>query len=144
VSYQQNCEFTITLGDSGVISFSEFAEGYNFHLSTSAKLTINEFENNRIFIQNMSEVGELAYNKTYHNENISAVSISATLSDAYLKSELNQNRTYTNDDFQMVAGEWNGMQGFWLNIPAAVPEPAEWAMILGGIALAFAMYRRRK
>jgi hypothetical protein len=61
-----------------------------------------------------------------------------------LKSELNENRAYTNDDFQMVAGEWNGMQGFWLNIPAAVPEPAEWAMILGGLALAFAMYRRRK
>ena len=27
---------------------------------------------------------------------------------------------------------------------AAVPEPAEWAMIFGGIALAVAVYRRRK
>jgi len=33
--------------------------------------------------------------------------------------------------------------GYWLNF-AAVPEPAEWAMILGSLALGFAMYRRRK
>ena len=31
----------------------------------------------------------------------------------------------------------------WLTL-AAVPEPAEWAMIFGGIALALAIYRRRK
>ena len=33
--------------------------------------------------------------------------------------------------------------GYWLNF-AAVPEPAEWAMILGSLALGFAVYRRRK
>ena len=42
-------------------------------------------------------------------------------------------------DFQWVATDG----GYWLNF-AAVPEPAEWAMILGGFALAFAIYRRRK
>ena len=31
-----------------------------------------------------------------------------------------------------------------LNINVNVPEPAEWAMILGAIAIAFAAYRRRK
>ena len=29
-------------------------------------------------------------------------------------------------------------------LPSAVPEPAEWAMIFGGIALGLAVYRRRK
>jgi hypothetical protein len=29
-------------------------------------------------------------------------------------------------------------------LPSAVPEPAEWAMILGGIALGLAVYRKRK
>ena len=140
VSYQKDCDFTITLGDSGVVSFTQFAQGYLFEETSYAKLFINEFENNRIFIQNMEDVGAMVGTKKPGF----TVSISATLSDAYLKSELNENRTYTNDDFQMVAGEWNGMQGYWLNIPAAVPEPAEWAMIFGGIALAFAMYRRRK
>ncbi|MBQ2722326.1 MAG: PEP-CTERM sorting domain-containing protein, partial [Opitutales bacterium] len=33
--------------------------------------------------------------------------------------------------------------GYWLS-NIAVPEPAEWAMIFGGIALALAIYRRRK
>ena len=32
----------------------------------------------------------------------------------------------------------------YLSLLQAVPEPAEWAMIFGGIALAFAIYRRRK
>ena len=31
----------------------------------------------------------------------------------------------------------------WITL-VAVPEPAEWAMILGSLALGFAMYRRRK
>jgi hypothetical protein len=38
-----------------------------------------------------------------------------------------------------VANVW------WLSaIAPTVPEPAEWAMILGGLALGFAIYRRRK
>ena len=32
----------------------------------------------------------------------------------------------------------------WLTALTAVPEPAEWAMIFGGLTLAFAIYRRRK
>ena len=32
----------------------------------------------------------------------------------------------------------------WLVTMASVPEPAEWAMILGGLALGLAIYRRRK
>ena len=33
--------------------------------------------------------------------------------------------------------------GFYINT-VAVPEPAEWAMIFGAIALGFVAYRRRK
>ena len=33
---------------------------------------------------------------------------------------------------------------WWLSANPAVPEPAEWAMIFGGIALGLAIYRRRK
>ena len=32
----------------------------------------------------------------------------------------------------------------YLRIGVAVPEPAEWAMVFGGIALGLAIYRRRK
>ena len=34
--------------------------------------------------------------------------------------------------------------GYFLASATAVPEPAEWAMIFGAIALGFAIYRRRK
>ena len=44
------------------------------------------------------------------------------------------------DQLFWVKGE-NGY--YWLSA-VAVPEPAEWAMILGGLALALAIYRRRK
>ncbi|MBO5254344.1 MAG: PEP-CTERM sorting domain-containing protein, partial [Opitutales bacterium] len=43
-------------------------------------------------------------------------------------------------DVKAVNGEANA---FWVNT-VAVPEPAEWAMIFGAIALGFVAYRRRK
>jgi hypothetical protein len=48
--------------------------------------------------------------------------------------------TETAIDYQWVATDG----GYWLNFATAVPEPAEWAMILGAIALGLAVYRRRK
>ena len=49
----------------------------------------------------------------------------------------------TGAELEFVAGTYNSTKGFWLNA-VAVPEPAEWAMIFGGIALGLAIYRRRK
>ena len=137
VSYQQNCELILTLGDTGVISFTEFQQGYAFENASYARLTINEFENNRVFIENMAEVGDVIGTKS----NLK-LAITATLSDNLAKYY--DDVTYTNVDFEMVAGEHNGVSGYWLNISAIVPEPAEWAAIFGAVALAFAMYRRRK
>ena len=145
VSYQKDCELVLTLGNTGVISFKQFAEGYAFNKASYAKLTINEFENNRIFIQNMATVGDLVdlpVTNEYHNPNLPTVQITATLSKDL--ADLYDQKTYTNEDFAMVLGEYNGMEGYWLNITAVVPEPAEWAAIFGAIALGFAMYRRRK
>ncbi|MBP3357464.1 MAG: hypothetical protein J6K91_01015 [Opitutales bacterium] len=44
-------------------------------------------------------------------------------------------------DFNFVKGTYDGKAGFWM---VAVPEPAEWAVIFGAIALGLAIYRRRK
>jgi hypothetical protein len=46
--------------------------------------------------------------------------------------------------YEFTESQWigNATDGFILTV--AVPEPAEWAMIFGGIALALAIYRRRK
>ena len=44
-------------------------------------------------------------------------------------------------DFNFVKGTYDGKAGFWM---VAVPEPAEWAVIFGAIALGLAIYRKRK
>ena len=52
---------------------------------------------------------------------------------------------YDKDKNLLDANSWYiDSNGFLANYALAVPEPAEWAMILGGLALAFAIYRRRK
>ncbi|MBO5254406.1 MAG: hypothetical protein J6B07_01115 [Opitutales bacterium] len=45
--------------------------------------------------------------------------------------------------WEWVEKQINGRDGFLFTIPQ-VPEPAEWAMIFGAIALGFVAYRRRK
>ena len=69
-----------------------------------------------------------------------------------------ENRIYVGDSstaeelqfIKLYAGEDKGtflgtamVNNGWLTL-AAVPEPAEWAMIFGALALALAIYRRRK
>ncbi|MBE6411322.1 MAG: hypothetical protein E7036_02070 [Opitutales bacterium] len=47
---------------------------------------------------------------------------------------------------KVIAGDWSLKDGFLSHsaFATAVPEPAEWAMIFGMLALGLAMYRRRK
>ena len=46
---------------------------------------------------------------------------------------------------KLLEGLWSvDANGYLFNSALAVPEPAEWAMIFGGIALGLAIYRRRK
>lgn len=54
--------------------------------------------------------------------------------------------TATNGDISSANGEWYVANGFLNNTAfgASVPEPAEWAMILGSLALGLAIYKRRK
>ena len=52
---------------------------------------------------------------------------------------------YDKNNNLLDANSWYiDSNGFLANYALAVPEPAEWAMILGGLALALAVYRRRK
>ena len=52
---------------------------------------------------------------------------------------------YDKDKNLLDANSWYiDSNGFLANYALAVPEPAEWAMILGGLALVLAVYRRRK
>ena len=79
-----------------------------------ADINIFNFDENRIYVGTSSTAEELQFIKLYAGED----------KDSFLGTAL------VNE---------NG----WLTL-VAVPEPAEWAMILGGIALGLAIYRRRK
>ena len=56
-----------------------------------------------------------------------------------LTFKLNDTEMILGTDYMVKATEG----GFYINT-VAVPEPAEWAMIFGAIALVFVAYRRRK
>ena len=51
--------------------------------------------------------------------------------------------TYGKNDLTLVKGTLDGKDVYYLNLKN-IPEPAEWAAIFGAIALALAVYRRRK
>jgi hypothetical protein len=82
--------------------------------SIHADINIFNFDENRVYVGTSSTAEELQFIKLYAGEG----------KDTFLGTALVNN---------------NG----WLTL-VAVPEPAEWAMIFGGIALALAIYRRRK
>ena len=88
--------------------------------SDSAKLTINieNFENERIFVKTEADTFKLNSNYTIKADKA--------------------------DELEFVAGTYGSSKGFWLNAVVAVPEPAEWAVIFGALALGLAVYRRRK
>ncbi len=95
-----------------------------------ARIKINDFQEFTIFFQNIGTEEQ---------------------QDAFL-SKLDVyvgEKKHTGDLFFLNAGQYTDLagtviDGFWLSTTAAVPEPAEWAAIFSGIALALAIYRRRK
>lgn len=89
----------------------------SFASANGGKIFINGFAEDRVFVANADQITDVN----------SIFFAYATAGDA--STQISQ--LYIN----------NG----WLSaIAPAVPEPAEWAMIFGGIALGLAIYRRRK
>ena len=112
---------TINMGSASDIylSFNDILLSY---VATTANIVFNDFNNNRIFFESMSE---------FHDY----VTISATSIDG---------KKLTKDDFRLVAGDFNGKTVYWLHSNLVVPEPAEWAAIFGAIALGLAAWKRRR
>ena len=112
-----NNSVDVVLDDSSTLFF----QGMSATAESGNYLNITNFEDNRIFFANKENA-----------ENW--LTISATTKDG---------KTYTLDNLEFEAGLYtDGTNGYWLNV--SVPEPAEWAMIFGAVALGFAIYRRRK
>ena len=91
----------------------------------------------------ISGVDPVFYVKDFKNGYLRASSIRTTGSGhvgetkLYIFNEASQ-------QYEFTESQWigNATDGFILTV--AVPEPAEWAMIFGALALGFAIYRRRK
>lgn len=89
--------------------------------SGDVKIMLNEFGKDSLFINSMtqSEIEDIAFYDSTGTE-----------------------RLIAGEDFNIVAGEYNGLSGYW--VANAIPEPAEWAAIFGACALLFCVVRRRK
>jgi len=111
---------TINLGEGAKLILTDFIsnggiDGYGA-LDANDNIVINNFAENTIGIKNH------------------------TASDDSLLSQISASGV---DQFYWVKD--NVANVWWLSAVApAVPEPAEWAMILGSLALGFTIYRRRK
>ena len=142
-------EFVIN-GESNAITININADNaFKLYFSNGNALTLN-FNNDATFVVAGITVYGCTPVVTINNfENDSMFFLDSVVygydSITDFKAIASTGEEYNKDDLKLVAGTYNGQAGYWLTVPAlAVPEPAEWAMILGGLALGFAIYRRRK
>ncbi len=110
-----NNSVDVVLDDSATLFF----QGMSATAESGNYLNITNFEDNRIFFANKENA-----------ENW--LTITATTKDG---------KTLTMGDLHFEAGQYtDGTSGYWLNV--SVPEPADYAAILGAIAIAFALKRK--
>ena len=107
------------LNIGSVVAFSRTALG---------SLLIKDFQEGVVKIDNLTDA-VLAEINTNGSAAIGGLTLSMNAVDA---------------NGNIIAGDWSLKDGFLSHSAFAVPEPAEWAMILGALALGFAIYRRRK
>ena len=126
----RKAELHLYLGDDATVSFDKVVPQSS---AANAELTLvlHDFTLNTIKLGNVD------------NDMISGNVIDLGSNDTYTRTvtligyDKNQNL--------LDANSWYiDNNGFLANYALAVPEPAEWAIIFGGIALGFAIYRRRK
>ena len=142
--------YTFTFAEGVDIAFNSVSFGAvevnTETLVSTKKITLANFDDsNSIFIG----VGDtLTYATPYAYEVIddNTLSISGKCSGLDYGTALYAFNTDDGQDLKISEVYDNGaLTGFMLTTASAVvPEPAEWAMIFGGIALAVAVYRRRK
>ncbi len=128
VAIQAGSLLTLNLmGENAELGFSEFTKGYNY--DPLVKLTINEFQNNRLF-----------FTKEITLETLQSMVKSLVINTKYGE----ETEPYTFDDISFDEYLHDEYGKIWyMNVIGLVPEPAEWAAIFGGIALALAMFRKR-
>jgi autotransporter-associated beta strand protein len=125
---------TLTLGDNADIVLYgcsiTLAEGATLELGANSTITVNLEEDftGTTSLFNIADGATLIQN----GESVSLAGLEEKMTITYMGETL--------DDSQWTFDATTGK----LIASVVVPEPAEWAMILGGIVLGLAIYRRRK
>ncbi|MBE6412397.1 MAG: PEP-CTERM sorting domain-containing protein [Opitutales bacterium] len=133
--FAANTDKIATLGFSKNVDLNVMGYGNN----NSFNLKLVDFtETNSIFLSSMIDKTECML--TFSDLGVDKYAVSF-----YDGETLKKTITITGadlSDYSLEQATVDGVNGYVLAV--AVPEPAEWAMIFGGIALALAIYRRRK
>ena len=134
--FTANTDKTAKLGFSKNVDLNVMGYGN----TNSFNLSLIDFtETNSIFLSSM--VG-----KTECMLTLSELGVEDKYAVSFYDGEtLKKTITITGADlsnYSLEQATVDGVNGYVLAV--AVPEPAEWAMIFGGIAIALAIYRRRK
>ena len=127
--FSGNGSVNIKLSDNlaNTLFFNNFSVYASSSGTPSYVLNFDNFQDNMIFFAMTKTNAEKLFE--------TLTSVTATTIDGETLSGA--------DDFMFVEGTYSdGTTGVWLNA-AVVPEPAEWAAILGALALFFAAKRRR-
>lgn len=136
VQIQGKSKFTINMSSShGLLTFArlDVNENASALFDGTESLILNDFVNDTFKIEktdNLEIVGNVL--------KITKVGSTSMVKDIKLVA-------YDKDGNELCGENehWEIQNGF-LNIVSNIPEPAEWAAIFGGIALALALYRRRR
>lgn len=143
----RNNVIELAAGESYSFSGILFKQQYNgqnceiiFDLNGAAGLTIGWFAGE---VDN--SYSDIVF-KDFENGLVKISSIDATKLDESGVYTISSSKKFTFKGYDLNGDELSG--GKWSidsnNYLIYVPEPAEWAMIFGAIAIAFAIYRRRK
>jgi len=110
----------LTIADGTVFGIAAFSKPGATVFEDGVSLVINDFDDGKFF----------AKSKTV----FSGLTITAITKDSVV---------HNFDELEWVAGTFQGANGYYLNL-AAIPEPSTWAAVLGVVAIAAAVCRRRK
>lgn len=134
ISLRSNATFTFDLNGAELnIKNVRYFNGKTNDTAYTLDLIFKDFENGLVKIDDFNSVYDIksgSFKLLEESGNISNTTCNLIAYD--VKGNL-------------LNGLWSvDTNGYLFNSALAIPEPAEWAMLLGAIALGFAVYRRRK
>ena len=133
-------------GNDAILTISDTYINGNVN-NTSVSFTLENFDTRSFFLETGNHsVFSLTENDTKLYVTFTDPSNSAVRNQTYSFYNLVDGKDVAFESIVLELGTNNGVSGYWVYDSAlvAVPEPAEWAIIFGSLALGFAIYRRRK